>query len=417
MSDRQRIIREVESDLSIELRAISLSRSSRQSKQLILSRLSAHAKPGELVALLGESGVGKSSLIRLIAGLESLYDGELYAMGHRLQGHGYSCPPERRSMAYCPQEHLLFPHMTVSDNISLALPTSMRVPQQDLVSQVLDLVELPKAHNRWPHELSGGQQRRIALARALARALAIESSLLLLDEPFSSLDIQLSIRIQTRLFKLLKNHDTTIIWSTHLLSHALDHADRLWVLENGQNLYNAPPRSLYHHPPSRGVAELLGEVEWFKSTQVATWGAHWQTFISHSDPNSDPRSDEKVERVIGFRPALWSLLSSTSPKTSLSIDTTSSPLSELSSIGSEFGSSETLFALTGVIIESRGGLFSQELKILIDPSSRASVETEDLRSTLLIRMNHSRIIGSTNQTVCLHYLGEPLVYRRLGESA
>lgn len=209
---------------------------------------------GKLLALVGESGSGKTTLLRLLAGLETPDAGEI-----RLDGKTISSPhgvlaPERRGIGLVFQSHALFPHLTVEGNISYGLRHLRREERAVIVPGVLDLVGLSGYSKRYPHELSGGERQRIALARALAP----NPRLLLLDEPFSSLDARLrqSVRDETR--AILQERNATAVFVTHDTGDALTIADRIVVLKKGCIQQIGAPPEIYHAPVNSYVASFFG---------------------------------------------------------------------------------------------------------------------------------------------------------------
>jgi iron(III) transport system ATP-binding protein len=166
---------------------------------------------GEIVGIVGESGSGKSTLLRLIAGLEIPFEGKLVIDGRMMVDERTFVDPERRGVGMVFQDYALFPHMTVARNIEFGLQRLAKSDRSDRVREMLDLVQLSGYERRYPHELSGGQQQRVALARALAP----KPSLLLMDEPFSSLDAELKSAIRSELREILKKAEMTCLFVTH----------------------------------------------------------------------------------------------------------------------------------------------------------------------------------------------------------
>lgn len=193
---------------------------------------------GEITAILGPSGSGKSTVLRLIAGLEIPEDGSIMIDDRILTDQRHFVQPEKRGIGMVFQDYALFPHMTVADNIKFGLKNWGRLEKQERVEEVLELVNLSVSDyaKRYPYELSGGQQQRIALARALAP----NPSVLLLDEPFSNLDSDLHIKIREELRDILKQAGITSIFVTHDQSDAESLADRIVVLKNGKVMEPKP---------------------------------------------------------------------------------------------------------------------------------------------------------------------------------
>ncbi len=184
---------------------------------------------GEIISILGESGSGKSTILRLIAGLETPKAGSISINGQTVFDQQNYVPPEKRSVGMVFQDYALFPHMTVEKNIQYGLRKMSRAEKQQRLNEMLELVNLTEYKKRYPYELSGGQQQRVALARALAPA----PSLLIFDEPFSNLDANLQVKIREELRVILKQTGITSIFVTHDQADAKALADRIVYIENG----------------------------------------------------------------------------------------------------------------------------------------------------------------------------------------
>lgn len=209
---------------------------------------------GKLLALVGESGSGKTTLLRMLAGLETPDAGEIRLDDQIISSTSGVLAPERRGIGLVFQSHALFPHLTVEGNITFGLRHLSRKERAEVVPSVLDLVGLGNYLKRYPHELSGGERQRIALARALAP----NPRLLLLDEPFSSLDARLrqSVRDETR--AILRERNATAVFVTHDTSDALSIADRIVVLRKGRIQQVGAPPEVYHAPANSYVASFFG---------------------------------------------------------------------------------------------------------------------------------------------------------------
>ncbi len=207
-------------------------------------------RAGELVALLGPSGCGKTTLLRLIAGFEAPDGGTVRVAGEPVAGPRW-VPPERRHVGMVFQDYALFPHLTVGENIGFGLSRRGRARRTD---DVLALVGLDGIGGRYPHELSGGQQQRVALARALAP----EPAVVLLDEPWSSIDPILRSAMRDELAAILRAAGTTVLLVTHDQEEALALADRVALMREGRIVQLDAPERLYHGPIDRWSAEFLG---------------------------------------------------------------------------------------------------------------------------------------------------------------
>lgn len=208
---------------------------------------------GSVIAVLGPSGGGKTTLLRIVAGFEAPDDGTVVLAGRLVAGAGLSVPPERRKVGVVPQEGALFPHLDVAGNVGFGLPRGGRSAER--VAEVLELVGLPGSQRKRPHQLSGGQQHRVALARALAP----RPSLVVLDEPFSSLDAGLRAQVRDEVLYALRASGTTAIVVTHDQQEALSVADQVAVLLGGRIAQTADPATLYGSPASLAVATFVGD--------------------------------------------------------------------------------------------------------------------------------------------------------------
>ncbi|SDH89197.1 iron(III) transport system ATP-binding protein [Alteribacillus persepolensis] len=199
-------------------------------KEYIVSDFSLHMKEGEILSILGESGSGKSTILRLLAGLEEPVKGTVRVGDKVFCDHGnVVLPVEKRGIGMVFQDYALFPHMTVEANITFGLKRWRRRARKERLEEMLALIGMEEYKKRYPFELSGGQQQRIALARALAP----NPSLLLLDEPFSNLDAHLQHRIRAELRETIKQTGTTTLFVTHDQEDARVLADRVVMVEKG----------------------------------------------------------------------------------------------------------------------------------------------------------------------------------------
>ena len=208
---------------------------------------------GEMVALLGPSGCGKTTLLRTIAGLERQMSGTV-RLGERVLGDGhYFVPPEKRRIGMVFQDGALFPHLNVGQNVAYGLPRAKR--RSTRVTETLELVGLDGMEDRRPGSLSGGQQQRVALARALAP----HPGVLLLDEPFSSLDTSLRVQVRAEIHHLLLELGVTTVFVTHDQEEAFVLGDRVAVLNEGRIAQVGSPNDLYRRPADRWVAAFVGD--------------------------------------------------------------------------------------------------------------------------------------------------------------
>ncbi len=217
--------------------------------------LNLEVQRGETFALLGESGSGKTTTLRLIAGFEVPSEGSIQILSRTVAGTGSFVPPEKRHVGMVFQQSSLFPHLTVRRNLEFAVQ-KRGDPQRRRVAEILGTVELEGYEGRYPHELSGGQRQRVELARALISGPA----LLLLDEPFSSLDVSLRGQLRAQISRILHQTQTTSILVTHDVADALTVSDRVAVLRAGRLEQSGAPREVYMHPANAYVARFFGTV-------------------------------------------------------------------------------------------------------------------------------------------------------------
>jgi iron(III) transport system ATP-binding protein len=209
-------------------------------------------EPGHTFALLGPSGCGKTTLLRLVAGFERADAGSIYINGRQVEGPGSHVPPEKRRVGMVFQDYALFPHMSVGDNVAFGLRGRHG---KQRVAELLDIVGLTGLGDRMPHELSGGQQQRVALARTLAS----EPDVVLLDEPFSNLDPSLRQRLRLEVRGTLETLGITAIFVTHDQEEALSLSERLAIMMRGRIVQTGAPEDVYQHPATREIAEFLGD--------------------------------------------------------------------------------------------------------------------------------------------------------------
>ena len=257
---------------------------------------------GHIGVLIGPSGCGKTSLLRAIAGLEPMTSGTLRVDEHVLSApaQGIHVPPERRGIGMVFQDYALFPHLSVQDNIAFGLKHMPSRQRQQRIDDMLSLVGLTQVAQRAPHQLSGGQQQRVALARALAR----KPRLLLLDEPFSNLDVDLRERLAQDVRAILKQIGAPALFVTHDQMEAFAVGDLIGVMHAGELVQWGDAYTLYHRPATRFVAQFIGHgafttgqlVQASEGTQVQTdlgvlHRAHTPLATSDSADVSPPRCD------------------------------------------------------------------------------------------------------------------------------
>jgi iron(III) transport system ATP-binding protein len=214
-----------------------------------------HLEDGEIGCLLGPSGCGKTTVLRCVAGLEAIDAGRILLRGEEVSRPGHTRAPERRGVGVVFQDYALFPHLSVADNIAFGLRGARGRERDDRVSELLSAVGLGPEAKKFPHELSGGQKQRVALARALAP----RPQLLLLDEPFSNLDVDLRERLSIEVRAILRHQGITALLVTHDQREAFAMADSVGVMRKGRIEQWDTAYNLYHRPATRFVADFVGE--------------------------------------------------------------------------------------------------------------------------------------------------------------
>ncbi len=235
----------------LELAGIALSYGPHQ----VVRQLSLRLEQGRIGCLLGPSGCGKTTVLRCIAGFEAVTAGRILLDGAPVSGDGHHLPTEKRRIGMVFQDYALFPHLCVAENIAFGLRAEHAEARRTRVAELLALVGLAEQGGRYPHELSGGQQQRVALARALAP----RPGLLLLDEPFSNLDVELRERLSCEVRDIIKATHTTAVLVTHDQHEAFAVADEIGIMQHGRIQQWDTPYNLYHRPASRFVADFVGQ--------------------------------------------------------------------------------------------------------------------------------------------------------------
>ena len=238
----------------LELDRISLAYDTPQGLRSIVEDLSLALPAGHIGCLLGQSGCGKTTILRAIAGFEPVRAGHIALDGKTISSSTTQVAPEQRHVGMMFQDYALFPHLTAAQNVAFGLRKLMNKTERAArVKEMLDLVGLSASADSYPHEMSGGQQQRVALARALAPS----PDLLLLDEPFSNLDVDTRERLAFEVRDILKSTGHTAILVTHNQAEAFAIADRIGVMNNGQVMQWDTPYNLHHHPADDFVHEFI----------------------------------------------------------------------------------------------------------------------------------------------------------------
>lgn len=260
---------------ALNVNNISLSFGSSQ----VLAGASFQLAEHQVACLLGESGCGKTSLLRVIAGLESAAQGEVYLFDKTLQDQQKNIATEKRNIGVVFQDYALFPHLNVRQNIAFGINKLIKDKQQrhKKVDEMLLLVGLEGQQDKYPHQLSGGQQQRVAIARALAPA----PKLLLLDEPFSNLDVHLREQLAKDLRDIIKQQNIMALMVTHDQQEAFAFADKIGVMHQGKIEQWGSAEQIYHQPSSHYVANFIGEGVAYHTEQLSDQ----QQVLFHSEQN------------------------------------------------------------------------------------------------------------------------------------
>ena len=246
---------------------------------------------GETACLLGHSGCGKTTALRCIAGFETASSGSIALKGRTLFAAGSeNIPPHRRRIGMVFQDYALFPHLNVAANIAFGI--AKQPDRQRRVDELLELIGLTGYGKQYPHQLSGGQQQRVALARALAP----RPDLILLDEPFSSLDADLRARLSQEVRQLLKQEHTSAILVTHDQNEAFAMADKIGMMAHGTLQQWDSPQNLYRHPATPDVAAFIGQGAWLNGTVAADGTV--ETALGRIAAPLPPQHSDKVRLLV-----------------------------------------------------------------------------------------------------------------------
>lgn len=271
-------------------------------------------KPGETLGILGPSGSGKSMTLRMIAGLVKPEQGEINLNGRPLfnSKKHYDCRPQKRRVGYVFQHYALFPHLTVSENIAYGIPKAMKGDMRRArVQELLQEIHLEEHAMRYPAQLSGGQQQRVALARALAA----EPEILLLDEPFSALDVELRGELEALVLRFRQSHQVSYILVTHNLEEAYRLCDQLAIIDHGRILQQGPKDELLRSPHTLEVARKLGAKNLWPGQVLDRNGQGGTVQIPHLDQTlTVQRLPASSDVWVGIRPGEAVLLSGPEPR-------------------------------------------------------------------------------------------------------
>jgi iron(III) transport system ATP-binding protein len=256
--------------------------------------LSIRLAKGSIGCLLGPSGCGKTTALRCIAGFEAVDEGIIRAHGRVLASPEFHAPPESRQIGMVFQDYALFPHLTVLDNIAFGLHRLDRGKRARRAEEILETVGLGEHRGHYPHQLSGGQQQRVALARALAP----EPEIVLLDEPFSSLDVELRERLSVEVRSVLKTLNTTALLVTHDQQEAFAVADVIGVMKDGRLEQWDSPYQLYHRPATRFVADFIGQGVFIPGEVVAAGSVRTELGVVRANGNGKWQTGLQVDLLL-----------------------------------------------------------------------------------------------------------------------
>ena len=268
----------------------------RYGDQTVVEDLSFHLEQGRIGCLLGLSGCGKTTVLRAIAGFEPVSEGEIRFAGQVVSRPGWSLVPEQRQVGMVFQDFALFPHLTIADNIAFGIRQQAASRREARVSELLELVGLGAYARGYPHQLSGGQQQRVALARAIAPRPA----LMLLDEPFSSMDKDLREQLAREVRAILRHEGITAVLVTHDQLEAFLMADEIGVMHAGRLEQWGSAYALYHEPGSRFVANFIGEGVLLRGTVLNDHQV--ETALGIIDGNFDPAFGHNADVDVLMRP-------------------------------------------------------------------------------------------------------------------
>ncbi|MCG8067521.1 MAG: ABC transporter ATP-binding protein [Candidatus Thiodiazotropha taylori] len=263
-------------------------------RQTVVDDVSFELERGVIGCLLGPSGCGKTSLLRAIAGFEPLAKGEILLHGRCVSRPGETLAPEKRRVGMVFQDFALYPHLNIEDNIAFGLRGQSQAQRRERVSSLLTLVGLSGTQKKYPHQLSGGQQQRVALVRAMAP----QPDILLLDEPFSGLDVELREQLAREVRDILKREEVTAILVTHDQLEAFALADAIGVLGDGRLRQWDNGYSLYHRPNDRFVADFIGQGAMIPGEVTQDGDIKSALGKIHGEFVKQPAAGEKVELLI-----------------------------------------------------------------------------------------------------------------------
>jgi iron(III) transport system ATP-binding protein len=250
-----------------------LSKKYNNAPDFTIKNLNLTVEKGELITILGKSGCGKTTLLRLLSGFEVPNEGQVILNGNVISSKNLWMPPEKRNIGMVFQDYALFPNMTAWQNIAFAINKDADYKKK--TNDMLKLVGLYESKDKYPHQLSGGQQQRVAIGRALIR----QPDILLLDEPFSNLDMELREVTRSEVLKLLKKTGTTAIFVTHDQIEALSISQRIAILNEGKIQQIATPHDIYNKPANVFVSEFIGKSNLFTGKVQDSNSILWEDIL------------------------------------------------------------------------------------------------------------------------------------------
>jgi len=268
----------------------------------ILKNISLQLEKDKIACILGPSGCGKTTLLKLIAGLEKVKSGEILLNDISVSSPINHLPTEKRKIGFLFQDYALFPHLTVRENLNFAIKNSKKITHD--INEIIEIIKLPNSLQKYPHELSGGEQQRVALARAIIS----QPDFLLLDEPFSSLDLNLKEEIRDDTLHLLQKSNVTVLIVTHDPFEAMFISNKIYIMKKGGTIVQSgTPQNLYNQPINAYVAGFFGETNKFKSV-VENGEAHTPIGIIKA-----PKDLESKKVEVHIRPQGVKLMQEATP--------------------------------------------------------------------------------------------------------
>ena len=257
--------------------------------QKVLQNINLELEKDKIACILGPSGCGKTTLLKLIAGLEKVTTGDIIINDEIVSSNTMHLKTEKRKIGFLFQDYALFPHLTVKENLNFAISNGKK--EKHDIEEIIEIIKLPNSLHKYPHELSGGEQQRVALARSIIA----QPDLLLLDEPFSSLDLSLKEEVRDDTLHLLQKSNISVLIVTHDPFEAMFISNKIYIMQkNGKIVQSGSPRQLYNEPINSYVAGFFGETNKFKGMVK---NAEVQTPIGKIKTHNNLESKEVVIHV------------------------------------------------------------------------------------------------------------------------